>query len=87
MQECDWQPTGETDRFGRPYHVCMRCDRGPWPFTKLAAPIPCKIQPGGPRGLGDKVAAVIKAVAGFFGQEIKPCGGCKERQRKLNRLG
>ena len=32
------------------------------------------------RGLGDTVAKITKAVG------IKPCGGCKKRQGKLNRL-
>ena len=32
------------------------------------------------RGLGDTVAKVAAA----FG--VKPCGGCQERRRKLNRL-
>ncbi len=32
------------------------------------------------RGLGDTVAKITSAVG------IKPCGGCKERQAKLNRL-
>ena len=32
------------------------------------------------RGLGDTIAKVTSAVG------IKPCGGCKERQKKLNEL-
>lgn len=32
------------------------------------------------RGLGDTVAKITAAVG------IKPCGGCKERQAKLNRV-
>jgi len=32
------------------------------------------------RGLGDTIAKVTKAVG------IKPCGGCKARQAKLNKL-
>lgn len=32
------------------------------------------------RGLGDTVAKVTKAIG------IKPCGGCKKRQKKLNDL-
>lgn len=32
------------------------------------------------RGLGDVVAAATKAVG------IKPCGGCKERQKLLNKI-
>lgn len=32
------------------------------------------------RGLGDVVAAMTKAVG------IKPCGGCRERQKRLNQL-
>ena len=32
------------------------------------------------KGLGDTVAKVTKAVG------LKPCGACKKRQEKLNRL-
>jgi len=32
------------------------------------------------KGLGDTVAKITKAVG------IKPCGACKKRQKKLNRL-
>ena len=32
------------------------------------------------RGLGDVVAAATKAVG------IRPCGGCKERQKLLNKI-
>ncbi len=32
------------------------------------------------RGLGDTIAKVTAALG------IKPCGGCKERQEKLNKL-
>ncbi len=32
------------------------------------------------RGLGDTVAKITKAIG------IKPCGGCKERQKKLNEM-
>lgn len=87
MLECDWRPTGEVDKFGRPFHVCNRCDRGPWPFRSLAEPMVCKRQPGTKPGLGDRVADTIKTIAKFFGHEVKPCGGCKQRQAALNRLG
>ena len=33
------------------------------------------------KGLGDTVARVIHKVTG-----AEPCGGCKERQEKLNRV-
>lgn len=35
------------------------------------------------RGLGDTVAKAIHAVTGGL---VKPCGGCKKRQEKLNNL-
>jgi len=35
------------------------------------------------RGLGDTVAKIIKKVTRG---RVKPCGGCKKRQRALNRL-
>lgn len=37
-------------------------------------------KPDHSKGLGDTVAKATKAVG------IKPCGGCKKRQRLLNRL-
>lgn len=39
-----------------------------------------KGKPWKPRGLGDTIAKATKAVG------IKPCGGCKRRQAKLNEL-
>ena len=39
-----------------------------------------KNKPWKSRGLGDTIAKVTKAVG------IKPCGGCKARQAKLNAL-
>ena len=44
------------------------------------ADIPNQTQPDKSKGLGDTVAKITKAVG------IKPCGGCKKRQKKLNRL-
>lgn len=38
------------------------------------------IAPSKSRGLGDTIAKATKAVG------IKPCGGCKKRQAKLNKL-
>ncbi len=32
------------------------------------------------RGLGDTIAKIAKAIG------IRPCGGCKKRQKKLNEL-
>ena len=34
----------------------------------------------GPKGLGDTLAKLTKKVG------IKPCGGCRERQKKLNEM-
>ena len=44
---------------------------------------PRLVAPDKSRGLGDTVAKVIHAVSGG---KIKPCGGCKRRQAKLNKL-
>jgi len=38
---------------------------------------------GKSKGLGDTVAKVIKKVTRG---RVKPCGGCRKRQRRLNRL-
>ena len=40
----------------------------------------CQHYDGPARGLGDTIAKVTKAVG------IKPCGGCKKRRRKLNKM-
>lgn len=37
-------------------------------------------KPDKSRGLGDTIAKVTKAVG------VRPCGGCKKRQEKLNKL-
>lgn len=37
-------------------------------------------KPWASRGLGDTIAKATKAIG------IKPCGGCKKRQAKLNKL-
>lgn len=81
MIYCDMQPTGETKN-GVATYRCTRCRRGPWPSpVGKFAPIECRDQK---TGLGDIVAASIKfATLGL----VKPCGGCKERQAKLNELG
>ncbi len=41
------------------------------------------VAPANSRGLGDTVAKVIHKVSGG---KIKPCGGCRKRQRRLNKL-
>lgn len=47
---------------------------------KIADCMSCSSYEGKVRGLGDIVARATKSVG------IKPCGKCKERQRKLNKL-
>lgn len=39
-----------------------------------------KSQKTKPAGLGDTIARITSAIG------IKPCGGCKKRQEKLNKL-
>lgn len=51
---------------------CVKCVPQPKPFI-----VERKARS---RGLGDTIASLTK----FFG--IKPCGGCRERQAKLNKL-
>lgn len=60
--------------------------------TRLVYPIRCACgrvahadgtvtePPAGWRGVGDVIAAATKAVG------LQPCGGCKERQQRLNEL-
>ena len=44
----------------------------------------CKMrEPGGSKGLGDTVKKVIDKVTRG---KVKPCGGCKKRQERLNKL-
>ena len=38
-------------------------------------------------GLGDRVAAGIKAAGRMIGVEVKECCGCRKRRELLNRLG
>jgi len=79
---CDMQPTVEANVAGITLHRCANCSRGPWPSrTGRFAPVVCR---NGNGGLGDIVAASIKFAT--FGM-VKPCGGCKERQAKLNEIG
>ena len=57
--------------------VDFECPHGkPWLKEKPVAPTKS-------RGLGDTVAKAIHAVSRG---KIKPCGGCKKRQAKLNKL-
>jgi len=55
---------------------CVRCGyefKGPpWPIRS------CHKKKS--RGLGDTIAKMTSAVG------IKPCGGCKKRQKKLNEM-
>lgn len=43
-----------------------------------------------PAGLGDRVARILKPIAGaidaLLGSDLKNCGGCAERQARLNEL-
>lgn len=57
--------------------TCQICPMANVACDLLAEPaeIPAKS-----RGLGDTIAKVTKAIG------IKPCGGCKKRQEKLNEL-
>ena len=41
------------------------------------------VAPKNSRGLGDTIAKVIHKVSGG---KIKPCGGCKRRQKVLNKI-
>jgi hypothetical protein len=54
--------------------VCAVCGRE---FKNVIPPVhhTCKS-----RGLGDTIARITKAVG------VKPCGKCKKRQEKLNKL-
>lgn len=55
---CDWQPTGEFDRHGKPYHKCSRCGRR-WAFHRLAGQLEC--------GKSVSVASVAVVVSGCAG--------------------
>jgi len=69
-------------KLGRWYHPTSAVsDNGPDdPPEEIEGDGPTPKKPG----LGDRVAATIKrATRG----KLKPCGGCRRRQRWLNRLG
>lgn len=78
---CDFQKTDEKHRNGKPLWRCKKCGRRLVSETGVARSA-CREM-----GLGDRVAAAIKAVTKFFGKEIKPCGGCKKRREWLNKIG
>jgi len=71
---CDWHPTGECDRFGKPYHRCANCGRGPWAFHRLAAKIGCgkRVKPAA----GD--AAIVPRGPVII---IDECTGCGEKSK------
>lgn len=54
--------------------VCPRCKQPGQPHWRRNCPETKS------RGLGDTIAKVTTALG------IPPCGGCKERQEKLNKL-
>jgi len=55
---------------------CPDCD---WVYPRKSEKPPRRNCPKAKsRGLGDTIAKITKAVG------IKPCGGCKKRQKKLN---
>jgi hypothetical protein len=79
---CTFKETGDTgDRRG-PRHECSRMGCGNYAFTKLPSDRIKATCRGwfAQSGLGDTIAWITKAVG------IKPCGGCKKRQAKLNEL-
>lgn len=57
---------------------CKKCDKDKKRLLPGNYPRNCRVRRS--RGLGDTIAKVTK----FFG--IKPCGGCSQRQEKLNEL-
>jgi len=82
---CDFQYIGVLD--GWKTFRCLRCnkvlstERVESPQEKggeVNHSVPCGNQRS--KGLGDTIAKVTSAVG------IKPCGGCKKRQRLLNKL-
>lgn len=71
-------------------HICHECVGYRAPFVCPVDRVPIHIHAGSgecprllfpSRGLGDDVAKAIHAVTLGL---VKPCGGCGERQRKLN---
>jgi hypothetical protein len=59
------------------WYVCRRCG---WGKGKMKTTFHRKCPKAPSRGLGDTVAKLTKKLG------IKSCGGCKKRQRLLNRL-
>jgi hypothetical protein len=73
--------------FTNSYHClsrvhCATCRKSAIWREQIGAPDVCPYGITIPplRGLGDVVARVTSAIG------IKPCGGCKQRQQKLNEL-
>jgi len=76
------------------FHLCQICKARGYKVVKTVFDMrdgripntgvrPHEVAPRKSRGLGDTVAKTIHRVT--FGR-VKPCKGCKERQRKLNKL-
>jgi hypothetical protein len=66
----------------RPQYLAMMAKyRGqPRPSLNVEGPPTAEWPAPRPRGLGDTIARVTKALG------IKPCGGCQKRQEALNKL-
>lgn len=66
---------------------CASCEHGLWGRYEDTG---CDKQESDKVGLGDMVASVAqpiaKALDHVFGTDIQNCGGCKQRQEKLNDL-
>ncbi len=93
MNKCIWIPWSEGAPTPEPgWWICSECGR-PRSVTVRdpewnGSNRPCKarpepIAPKRSRGLGDTVAKAIHTVTGGL---VKPCGGCKKRQEKLNEM-
>lgn len=76
---CDFVDTGRVNANGVRLYQCSRegCRKGPWPSPSGVIRARCRAA-----GLGDAVAAVVKATL-----NIEPCGGCLDRKDRLNSLG
>jgi hypothetical protein len=59
--------------------TCAKCGKM-WNLAPESIPFHCSCQGQRSRGLGDTVAKVAARLG------LRPCGGCKKRQRLLNRV-
>ncbi len=70
---------GKIDQHGQKCYKCSKCGKKTWSnYPAQMVHVMCSSSPS--KGLGDTIAKITKKLG------IKPCSGCKDRQKKLNQM-